>query len=78
MPNFAFGPGEVSVSPGTTVRWTNDSSFRHTVTSDGSGGILGSDELGAGSTFEHTFEEPGSFPYHCDIHYFMEGTVTVS
>ena len=31
-----------------------------------------------GQTFSHTFAAAGSVPYHCSIHPFMKGTVTVN
>ena len=41
--NFAFNPGTVTVPAGTTVKWTNEASTTHTITSDGgdwdSGGL---------------------------------------
>lgn len=74
---FAFGPENQTVSVGTTVRWTNDDSTDHTVTSDGGGGPLDSANLPPGGTYEHTFDTVGSFPYHCTIHPSMMGSITV-
>jgi len=70
-------PGPVTVSPGTTVRWVNEDRALHTVTSEGSGGPLESEELGKGESFEYTFREAGQYDYYCAVHPFMKGGVTV-
>jgi len=73
--DFAFGdPLEVAV--GTTVTWTNDDSVPHTVTQDGSGGFQ-SGKIDPGGTFSFTFDQAGSFAYHCEYHANMKSTVTV-
>jgi plastocyanin len=75
--NFAFGPGEISISVGDTVLWTNDeSSITHTSTSDD--GLWDSGNIPAGSRFEHTFDEAGTFAYICTIHPSMTATITVN
>ena len=70
-------PGPVTVSPGTTVRWVNEDRALHTVTSEGAGGPLKSEELGRGDSYEYTFREPGQYDYYCVVHPFMKGGVTV-
>ena len=70
-----FHPTTVSVAPGTTVIWTNADAFGHTATSDTR--LWDSGMLQPGQTFSHTFDKPGSYPYHCAVHTFMTGTVTV-
>jgi plastocyanin len=76
MEDIAFQPAEVTVSAGDTVTWTNNDSAGHDVTADS----FSSGEPGAmanGDTFEHTFEEAGTFDYVCTVHPGMEGTVVV-
>lgn len=70
-----YHPGTITVTPGTTVVWTNDDSFAHTVTSDAKDWNSGM--LGPGKTFSHTFDKAGRYPYHCAVHVFMTGTVVV-
>ncbi|CUA94609.1 cupredoxin domain-containing protein [Thiomonas bhubaneswarensis] len=70
-----FHPDALTVAPGTTVTWTNDDSFAHTTTSDTK--LWDSGLLQPGKSFSHTFDKPGSYPYHCAVHTFMTGTVTV-
>ncbi len=70
-------PGPVTVPPGTTVRWVNEDRALHTVTSEGSGGPLQSEELERGDSYEHMFREPGQYDYYCVVHPFMKSGVTV-
>jgi plastocyanin len=76
MEGIAFNPAEVTVKAGDTVTWTNNDSVAHDVTADsfksGAGG-----GMSGGDTFEHTFQEAGSFDYVCTVHPGMEGTVVV-
>jgi plastocyanin len=73
---FAFGPSELTVSVGDTVTWTNLDSAAHTATVSG-GGPIDSGNLEQDDTYDHTFEEGGSFSYICVYHPFMTGTITV-
>jgi plastocyanin len=58
------------------VTWTNLDGVAHTVTADD--GSWGSGTLGQGATYSHVFTSPGTYTYHCAIHPFMTGTVTVT
>jgi len=71
----AYSPPSVTVAPGEAVKWTFQDSNPHTVTSDGDG--FNSDVKSKGMTFTYKFEKAGSFPYHCNIHPEMHGTVIV-
>ena len=75
--NFAFVPARVVVSPGTRVVWTNEDSDPHTVTSDAPGGGLSSQALDTGTHFQALESRSGTVTYHCTIHPFMHGAVTV-
>lgn len=74
--NFSFGGDEMRVPVGTTVRWVNRDPVGHTVTPDD--GDWGSPLIGPGEVFEHTFSEPGRYPYHCIPHPYMQSSVVVS
>jgi plastocyanin len=76
MEGIAFEPAEVTVAVGDTVTWTNNDSVAHDVTADSfSSGEPGG--MAGGDTFEHTFEEAGTFDYVCTVHPGMDGTVVV-
>src|ERR671912_1242452 len=72
--NLAFDPAAITVLTGTTVAWTNDDAVPHTVTS--TDGVFDSGIFDPGGSFSFTFNEPGSFPYICQLHPQMRGTVT--
>jgi plastocyanin len=77
--NIAFNPANITISKGTTVIWMQNESSNvvHTVTSDA--GIFDSGTLSPGQTFNWTFNETGTFKYHCLIHpTIMLGTVIVT
>src|SRR5690348_1171129 len=73
--NFAFSPGTIQVSAGTTVTWTNNDQTTHTVTADD--GSFDSGDVAPGGTFSMTFTTPGTFAYHCKIHPFMTASIVV-
>jgi len=73
--NFAFSPASLTIKKGETVTWTNKDSTAHTVTSDNN--VFSSNPLNNGQTFSFTFNNAGTFPYHCNIHPMMKATITV-
>ena len=79
--NECYIPYEVTIDVGGVVTWSNDDSAAHTVTAgsaaDGPSGHFDSSLFMAGTTFEHKFEEVGTFPYFCMVHPWMEGIVVV-
>jgi plastocyanin/FtsP/CotA-like multicopper oxidase with cupredoxin domain len=75
----AFSPASRTIKVGDTVRWTNNEppgGQPHTVSADG--GAFGSALLQPGQVFSRTFTATGTFPYHCNVHTNMTGTVIVN
>jgi plastocyanin len=67
-----FDPPEVHIKAGQAVKWTWVAG-RHNVVSGGSctpdGKFTsGTSTDGPPATYEHTFDEPGTYPYYCDPH----------
>jgi plastocyanin len=85
---LAYSPQALQVHAGDTVTWTNnDRGVAHSVTADdgsfdsspglcGPGVMLGCRQ--PGQAFSHTFLATGTFDYHCRVHSFMQGRVTVT
>lgn len=73
---FAFSPATITVPVGTKVTWTNKDPATHTVTSDT--GAFDSKNLATDGTFAFTFNQAGSFAYHCTIHPRMVATIVVT
>jgi plastocyanin len=80
----------VSISVGGVVTWTNNGPSVHMAVSDaglwnsgsiaapgGGGGPYGGGS-GSGATFSQTFNQAGTYAYHCEIHPYIRGTVIVS
>ena len=74
--NFAFEPRTLRAETGDTITVTNDDDTTHTVTADD--GMFDTGDVGAAGTATFTVGAPGRYRYHCDIHNYMTGTVTVS
>ena len=73
--DFYFEPSEAAIQPGDTITWTNNGNHTHTVSADD--GSFDSGTLQPGESYSHTFQNPGTVPYHCSIHPSMTGSVSV-
>jgi plastocyanin len=71
----AFSPNPLTIASGTTVTWTNSDNTQHTATSDT--GAFNSNVINPGAGFSFTFQNKGTFTYHCSIHPNMVGSVVV-
>lgn len=68
---FNFQPDPLEVRVGETVTWTNEDEILHTVTSgprDKPDGSFDGQLADKGATFEHTFDEAGTYDYFCSRH----------
>lgn len=72
---FAFNPEAVRIGVGERVTWINCDEDPHTSTADG--GEWASPLLVPGDAYTRAFDEPGTFPYHCEPHPFMQARVIV-
>jgi plastocyanin len=71
--DLAFVPPAVQIPAGTTVTWLfKDGSVPHNVHADG----FKSKNLTKG-TFQHRFDQAGTYPYVCSLHAGMTGRVVV-
>ena len=80
-PGLSFTPGELTVSAGTTVRFTNPGEFPHTVTHGSDGRAAADaqfdDPLAPGASITITFDEPGTYEVTCKIHPEMNMRIVV-
>lgn len=76
MQNFAFAPASVTVKKGEAVSWTNSDTANHTVTMID--GACDAGQVAKGVTVLLTFNDAGTYAYHCTIHQSMTGTVEVT
>lgn len=74
-----FVPENITISPGTTIRWINTEKIQyHSVIFEQNGMDEDSEYLFPGETFELKFDSEGDFPYRCGPHPEMIGNVTVN
>ena len=73
--NNVFTPSNLAIAQGDTVEFELAAGF-HTVTGTGSDPFCGNSAISATSC-KVTFNTPGVFPYRCNIHAGMVGSVTV-
>ncbi len=74
--DFKFLPANLTVKAGAKVTVTNSDSTTHTATADG--GAFDTGDLNPGASKTITLGKAGTYPYHCQIHSFMKGTIVVS
>jgi plastocyanin len=72
-----FHPGEVTISRGESLIFTNNDDFIHQIYSQGSGFGFDSDEKNPGENITETFTASGTFEVHCHIHPKMKLVVHV-
>jgi plastocyanin len=73
--DFSFNPSSTTVAADGFVTWRNNDGTSHTVTFDAGpncGNLSGEESVTV------QFTAAGSYPYHCNIHPDMTGTVEVS
>jgi plastocyanin len=77
-PSYKFVPAAIAVETGTTVTWTNNDHFTHSVQFL-DGGLPGAPlMMDPGATVTYLFDRPGIYHYQCHLHpQNMQGTVTV-
>ena len=79
--NSCLVPNPVTVNVGETVRWNNDDTAAHTITSGtvspGPDGIFDSGLIPPGGQFDHTFASRGVFNYFDQVHPWITGQAVV-
>jgi plastocyanin len=72
---FTYQPDPVVVQAGGKVIWQNEDTAPHTATADD--GSFDTGIIERGKIKSETFKEAGTFPYFCEVHPTMHGTVEV-
>ncbi len=72
---FTYEPDPVTIEAGGKVIWINRDSAPHTATADD--GSFDTGTLEEGKLGSESFKDAGSYPYFCEIHPDMRGTVEV-
>jgi plastocyanin len=74
--NFMFAPMDLTLAPGTTVRWINRDDIPHTVVSEDKT-TFKSKAMDTDESFSYTFRQPGTYTYFCSIHPKMVAKIVV-
>lgn len=72
---FSYVPDPVVVAAGGKVIWQNEDMAPHTATAED--GSFDTGTIEQGKLQAETFDEAGTYPYFCEIHPDMRGTVEV-
>jgi plastocyanin len=72
--DYVFKPKSITIQVNQTIRWRNKDFTPHRIRSgnpedENVGELFRSESLGINQIFEHTFDTPGTYPYHCEFHY---------
>ena len=77
--SYRFDPAAIQVRAGTTVTWTNQDNFTHSVQFLDGGLPTEPLVMQPGASTAYAFEAPGTYSYQCHLHpHNMRGTVTVT
>jgi plastocyanin len=71
----AFNPAQLSIAPGTAVKFENKDTEAHTATADND--VFDTNRLEPGESMEVYFEGAGTVTYHDDLHPDMKGSIVV-
>jgi|GEM_PF-621935 plastocyanin len=80
MTDDHFTPQTITINAGDTVTWLNQGAMAHTATADS--GAFDSGSVQPGQSFSATFNQSGTYAYHCKFHgsaggIGMAGSITV-
>lgn len=76
-PSYKFVPADITVPVGTTVTWTNNDNFTHSVRLIDDGNKVM--DMKPGESVSYTFTTTGLHHYDCSFHpHDMKGTVLVT
>lgn len=73
--NYAYEPASLTVKVGTKITVTNKDQTAHTATARS--GAFDSGTVNTGQSKSFTVTKPGVYPYYCQFHAFMSGTIKV-
>ena len=79
---LGFDPPELTIEKGTIVKWVNNDTSTHTVTSgdpgdDTIGTAFDSSYLSEGDVYLHKFKNEKTYNYYCTMYPFMKGKIIV-
>jgi plastocyanin len=76
--DYAYHPANVAVPAGSAVTFTNRDSTAHTASSSSAPSAFDTGTMNPGQSKTIIFRTPGTYPYYCQFHAFMHGTIAVT
>ena|SRR5687767_4281508 len=76
MQSMSFSFASLTVTAGTTITWKNNDNTTHTATANDNS--FNSGDIASGYSYSKVFNTKGSFPYYCNYHSTMKGTIVVN
>lgn len=74
--DFTFNPADITASVGQTITFSNSDSAPHTATLDDD--TCTTPNISQGGSDGLVFNAAGTYPFHCNVHPNMKGTITIS
>ncbi|MGW1627299.1 cupredoxin domain-containing protein, partial [Streptomyces sp. NPDC002172] len=75
--NYKFAQPALTVKVGQTVKWVNEDTAPHTVTTTSGPAKFDSGTLNKGDSWSYTFTKAGTYKYYCAVHPDMTASITV-
>lgn len=78
--DICYTPHDITISKESTIKWVNDDSEVHTISSgdaDNPTGLFDSGIIQPDGVFEYKFDKTGKYKYYCTIHPWAAGSITV-
>jgi plastocyanin len=73
--DFKYHPPALTIHVGDRVTFVNDDDEAHTVTATDKS--FDSEGLDTAGTWQHVFNNPGTYHYFCELHPYMKATIVV-
>jgi amicyanin len=77
MSGYAYGPAQLTIKVGDTVKWTNHDKAPHDAVTTAGPAQFRSPMLSEGQNWSFTFTQPGTYSYYCSVHPDMRATIVV-
>jgi plastocyanin len=75
-PTFSFSPTTKTIHKDVRIKWSNQSGYKHRIKF--TNGVTFIKVVPIGGSVSRVFHHKGTFHYHCTIHLYMKGVVTVT
>ncbi|EST29676.1 cupredoxin domain-containing protein [Streptomyces roseochromogenus] len=75
--DYKFAQPTLTVKVGETVKWVNEDTAPHTVTTTSGPAKFDSGTLNKGDSWSYTFTKTGTYKYYCAVHPDMTASITV-